>query len=107
MALLEPRQRQAQQVREHVREPLLVQPRRERQHRPAPQRGGRGLEQHQAAEAQAQHQQQVAVAGDEHVVDHPLQQEGVQQHESLEHQREHEDLRERALQAADGAQQLG
>ena len=106
MALLEPGYRQAQQVREHVRQPLQVEARRKIEHGPRADRSGGHLDQHQQPEADPERDQQLAVGAHQHAVDHPLQQEGRQQHEAFERQRKREDLQQRALQAGDRPEQL-
>ena len=105
LALLEPRQRQLQQVREDVAEPLHAERRRQVEHRPRAQRAGRHLERHQQAEADDQRDQQVAVGARQHAVDDPLQEEGRQQREGFERQRQHEDLRQRPAEPVDPAEQ--
>ena len=106
MALLEPLDRQAHQVREHVAQPLQVECARQVEHSPGPQRAGSDLDDHQQTETDHQREQQVAVRAEQRAIDHPLQEERRQQHEDLERQRKHEHLGQRTLQAAHRAEQL-
>ena len=106
VALLEPRQRQLQQVREQRIEQPQAQLRAQVDAEPGAHRGGGHAHQHQQREADAEHRQQVAVAADHHAVDHDLDEERRGDRQHFEHQRQQQYLQQRALQAACHAEQL-
>ena len=105
VALVEPHHRQADQVAEQVRQQLQVERAAQHHQHPCAQPCHAGLQQCQQQEADSQHADQIPVLRDQRLVDHPLHVERAEDREHLQHQRQHQHLREAAGQARQLAHQ--
>ena len=106
MAFLEIAHRQAQQMRQDAAEPLHADPRGQIGQAPAAQPADGCGHEHGQHEADADQPEQILVVGDEHIVEDPLHVERREQPEQLQDQRQREDLRGGALEAADLSHQM-
>ncbi len=106
VALLEPCQRQAQELREQGVEQAQIQLRRQVHAEPGAHSGDRNLQQHEQAEAQAEHRQQIDVAADHDAIEHDLDKKRCGHREHFQHQRQQQHLRDGAAHAARRGEQL-
>jgi len=106
MPALEIAERQAQQMADDIAAQLEGERLAEGQDHPVAQRARDGAQRVDRAEADQQDGQQADVALADGLVDHELDEEGRQQGQQLDHQRQDEDLGERAAEVAEPAPQV-
>ena len=90
---------------EQVGQQLQIQGRAQHHQRPGAQCGHPGLHHREQQESEAQHRDQVAVLRNDRLIDHPLHEERREDGKDLQHQRQHQDLRQRGCEARQAADQ--
>ena len=106
VAVLKVRQRQPCHVRKHVRFPLHANRGLDDHQQPRAHQRRALLQQHQQPEADGQRGEQLGVARDHHMVQHPLHEQGRDQAKHLQRQRQQQHLAQRRPEARDLADQL-